>query len=190
LVIAREIVGPQAQYERSGAQSVRDIRPLTTRLSEGLRSSASGIVFGIVVAATFLEPAIFDLAVPASTLYALSVLTRRVRLPMRLPRSAACPDFSDPAPGSRKPKPANGTFFIGWSITGHELWATAEDARQHIAIPGTTGAGKTTAILSLLVNALAQGSGFVLVEARPTETCSARCWPSPAASAATTTSGC
>jgi hypothetical protein len=40
----------------------------------------------------------------------------------RLPRSAACPDYSDPAPGSRKPKPANGTWFIGWSIAGHELW--------------------------------------------------------------------
>ena len=123
-------------------------------------------MLGIAAGATFLEPAIFDLAVPASALYALWVLTRRVKLPMRLPRSAACPDYSDPMPGSRKPKPANGTLFIGWSITGHELWATSEDARQHIAIPGTTGSGKTTAILSLLANALAQGSGFVLVDGK------------------------
>jgi intracellular multiplication protein IcmO len=166
LAIARQIVGPQEQYERSGAQSLRDIRPLTIRLSEGLRSSASGLVLGVAAVATFLEPAIVDLAVPASALYALWVLTRRVKLPMRLPSSAACPDHSNPTPGSRKPKPANGTLFIGWSITGHELWATAEDARQHIAIPGTTGAGKTTAILSLLVNALAQGSGFVLVDGK------------------------
>jgi intracellular multiplication protein IcmO len=119
LAIARQIVGPQEQYERSGAQSLRDIRPLTIRLSEGLRSSASGLVLGIAAAATFLEPAIVDLAVPASALYALWVLTRRVKLPMRLPRSAACPDYSNPTPGSRKPKPANGTLFIGWSITGH-----------------------------------------------------------------------
>ncbi len=166
MAIARQIVGPQEQYERSGAQSLRDIRPITARLSEGLRGSASGLVLGIGAAATFLEPAIFDLAVPASALYAVWVLTRRVKLPMRLPRSAACPDYSDPTPGSRKPKPANGTLFIGWSTTGHELWATAEDARQHIAIPGTTGAGKTTAILSLLANALAQGSGFVLVDGK------------------------
>src|SRR6516162_7680075 len=34
------------------------------------------------------------------------------------------------------------------------------------AIRGTTGAGKTTAILSLLANALAQGSGFVLVDGK------------------------
>ena len=166
MAITRQIVGPQERYERSGAQSLRDIRPLATRLSEGLRSSASGLVLGVAAVATFLEPAIVDLAVPASALYALWVLTRRVELPMRLPRSAACPDYSNPTPGSRKPKPANGTLFIGWSITGHELWGTAEDARQHIAIPGTTGAGKTTAILSLLVNALAQGSGFVLVDGK------------------------
>jgi intracellular multiplication protein IcmO len=166
LAIERQIVGPQERYERSGAQSLRDIRPLTVRLAEGVRSSASGLVLGIAAVATLIEPAIFDLAVPVSALYALWVLTRRVKLPMRLPRSAARPDYSDPMPGSRKPKRANGTLFIGWSVTGHELWATADDARQHIAIPGTTGAGKTTAILSLLANALAQGSGFVVVDGK------------------------
>jgi intracellular multiplication protein IcmO len=36
--------------------------------------------------------------------------------------------------------------------------------RQHITIPGTTGAGKTSAIVSLLSNALMQGSGFVVVD--------------------------
>ena len=35
-----------------------------------------------------------------------------------------------------------------------------------MTIPGTTGAGKTTALLSLLTNFLAQGSGFVLVDGK------------------------
>ena len=48
--------------------------------------------------------------------------------------------------------------------------ADLEDARQHISIPGTTGAGKTTTILSLLVNSLAQGSGFVLVDGKADRT--------------------
>ena len=38
--------------------------------------------------------------------------------------------------------------------------------RQHVAIAGTTGPGKTTAILSLLSNALIQGSGFVFVDGK------------------------
>ena len=165
-IIGRRIVGPQQQFERTGAQSLRDIRPLTARLSEGLRSSASGLVLGVAAVGTFFEPAVVDLTVPASMLYALWVLTRRVELPMRLPRSAARPDYGNPTPGSRKPKLAGGCLFIGWDTAGKELWATAEDARQHITIPGTTGSGKTTAILSLLANALAQGSGFVLVDGK------------------------
>jgi len=156
-MIPRRIVGPQERYERSGAQSLRDIRPFTSRLSEALRGSASGLVLGMAAVGTVVEPALVDIAVPASILYALWVLTRRVRLPMRLPRSAGLPDHSNPTPGSREPKRAAGSLFIGWSISGHELWITPEDARQHIAIPGTTGAGKTTAILSLLASALAQG---------------------------------
>jgi intracellular multiplication protein IcmO len=166
MAVARKIVGPQEQFERSGSQSLRDIRPFTSRLPEGLRSSASGLVLGLSAGITYFEPAVIDLSVPLSALYALWVLTRAPKPPFRLPKTADRPDYSSPEPGSRKPKPANGTIFIGWSVDGQELWMTAEDARQHITIPGTTGAGKTTAILSLLSNALMQGSGFVFVDGK------------------------
>jgi intracellular multiplication protein IcmO len=165
-MIPRQILGPQEQFERTGAQSLRDIRPFTARLSEALRSSASGLVLGMAAIGCFLEPAVIDLVLPASIAYAVWVLTRRVGLPMRLPRSSGLPDYSNPTPGSRKPKMAGGSLFIGWAINGQELWVTAEDARQHITIPGTTGAGKTTAIMSLLCSSLAQGSGFVLVDGK------------------------
>lgn len=162
----RLVLGPQDQFERNGNRTFRDIRPLTIRLSEALRGSASGLVLGLTATATWLEPAIIDLTVPASLLFAGWVLTRSPSLPMRLPKSAHRPDPGNLAPGTRKPKPANGTICIGADIFGNELWMTAEDARQHIAIPGTTGAGKTTAILSLLSNAIVQGSGFVLVDGK------------------------
>ena len=106
------------------------------------------------------------MTVPLSALYALWVLTRPVKLPGRVPGTATCRDYSNLEPGTRKPKPASATWLIGWDIHGHELWVTPEDVRQHIAIPGTTGSGKTTAIRSLLVNALAQGSGFVFVDGK------------------------
>jgi intracellular multiplication protein IcmO len=165
-MIPRQILGPQEQFERTGAQSLRDIRPFTARLSEALRSSASGLVLGMAAVGCFFEPAAIDIVVPASVAYAAWVLTRRVTLPMRLPRSSRLPDYSNPTPGSRKPKTAGGSLFIGWAINGQELWVSAEDARQHITIPGTTGAGKTTAIMSLLCSSLAQGSGFVLVDGK------------------------
>ena len=169
-MIPRQIVGPQDQYERTGAQSLRDIRPLTVRLSEALQSSASGLVLGMALIGTVFEPAVVDLAVPLSLAYATWVLTRRVMLPMRVPRSSGLPDYSNPTPGSRKPKRAAGSIFLGWAVNGQELWVTPEDARQHMTIPGTTGAGKTTTIISLLVNALAQGSGFVLVDGKADRT--------------------
>ena len=102
--VARQIVGPQAKYERTGAQSLRDIRPFTTRLSEALRGSASFLVLSGAAVATWFAPALIDLTVPASCLYATWVLTRRPSLPIRLPRSAR---VSRPRkPSARQPQGA------------------------------------------------------------------------------------
>jgi intracellular multiplication protein IcmO len=127
-------------------------------------------VLVIAAGATWYEPAVVNLTVPLSALYALWVLTRAPRLPLRLPWSAQRKDYSNPVPGSRRPRQANGSFFLGWSISGQELWITPDDQRQHMTIPGTTGAGKTTAILSMLTNSLAQGSGFVFVDGKADRT--------------------
>ena len=167
-MIPRQILGPQEQFERTGAQSLRDIRPFTARLSEALRSSASGVMLGMAAVGCFFEPAAIDIVVPASIAYAAWVLTRRVALPMlRLPRSSGLAGLQQPDTWQPKAEDEQaGSLFIGWAINGQELWVTAEDARQHITIPGTTGAGKTTAIMSLLCSSLAQGSGFVLVDGK------------------------
>ncbi|MDE1905049.1 MAG: type IV secretion system DNA-binding domain-containing protein [Rhodospirillales bacterium] len=170
MAVQREIVGPQEQFERSGAQSLRDTRPFTTRFFEGLQSSASGLVLAVAGGVTWFEPAVVNITVPFAAAYALWVLTRAPRLPLRLPWSAKRKDYGNPVPGSRKPRIANGSFFLGWSISGQELWITPDDQRQHMTIPGTTGAGKTTAILSMLTNALAQGSGFVFVDGKADRT--------------------
>ena len=165
--IPREVVGPQAQFERTGAQGFRDVRPLTTRLSQGLRSQASGFVLTLLAGTAYLAPASATPAALVGLLYASWVLTRRLTLPIRLPRSARCRDWNLPDPATRKPRQAAGDIFIGNDqLTGQELWLTNEDGRQHGTIPGTTGAGKTTAIVSFLANALTHGSGFVLVDGK------------------------
>ena len=94
-------------------------------------------------------------------------MTRRVRLPLRLPHSAGRPDWNYPDPATRRPRRAAGSIYLGRDqTTGQELWISSEDGRQHGSIPGTTGAGKTTAILSFLANALTHDSGFVLVDGK------------------------
>jgi intracellular multiplication protein IcmO len=170
-MIRREIAGPQTQYERSGADGYRDVRPTTARLSDALRTSGSGLILCGMAAATWFYPASLNLTLPISTIYAAWVLTRRVILPLRLPKSANRKDWNYPDPATRKPRKADGRFLIGFdALTGQELWLTNADLRQHASIPGTTGAGKTTSILSMLANALAQGSGFVLVDGKADNT--------------------
>ncbi|WP_158803511.1 type IV secretory system conjugative DNA transfer family protein [Acidisoma sp. L85] len=170
-MIRREIVGPQTQFERSAADGFRDVRPTTARLSDALRSSGSGLILCGLASATWFYPASLNLTLPISTLYAAWVLTRRVALPLRLPKSANRKDWNYPDPATRKPQQADGRFLIGFdALTGQELWLTNADIRQHATIPGTTGAGKTTSILSMLANALAQGSGFVLVDGKADNT--------------------
>ncbi len=61
----------------------------------------------------------------------------------------------------------DGFFFFGNELgTNKELWLTDSEARRHVLIMGTTGAGKTESIIGLLSNSLAQNSAFVLVDGK------------------------
>lgn len=101
-MIPREIQGPQERFERTGVAGLRDVRPFTTKLAEGLRSSASAMVLAGAAGATFFYPALLDLTLPGSLLYAGWVLTRRAPAPIRLPRSANCLDHNYPDPSTRR----------------------------------------------------------------------------------------
>src|SRR5271166_5190444 len=162
----REIVGPQERFERSGAQRLRDIRPITTRLWSAMMSEFSGVVLAGGAMAMFVEPALVNFVAPASLLYAGLVMSRRVTLPLRLPQTAGIRDWNYPSPVGRRPRIAAGSIYLGHDLKGRELWISSEDGRQHATVPGTTGAGKTTALLSFLANALTHASGFVLVDGK------------------------
>jgi intracellular multiplication protein IcmO len=162
----REIVGPQERFERSGTQRLRDIRPITTRLWSAMMSEFSGLILGGGAMAIFVEPALVNFVAPGSLLYAGLVMSRRVTLPLRLPQTAGIRDWNYPSPVGRRPRMAAGSIYLGHDLKGRELWISSEDGRQHATVPGTTGAGKTTALLSFLANALSQASGFVLVDGK------------------------
>ena len=162
----REIVGPQERFERSGAQRLRDIRPITTRLWSAMMSEFSGLILAGGAMAMFVEPALVNFVTPASLLYAGLVMSRRVTLPLRLPQTAGIRDWNHPSPAGRRPRMAAGSIYLGHDLKGRELWISSEDGRQHATVPGTTGAGKTTALLSFLTNALTHASGFVLVDGK------------------------
>ncbi len=166
-MIRREIYGPESAHELGGAQSYRDVRSGFRGLREALASSASGLLLGMVAVGMAVEPGIIDVAVPACLLYAGWVLTRKVVLPFRLPKGARRKDHNHPDPENRKPRMAAGIIYLGRDFrTGQQLWIANDDGRQHVVMPGTTGAGKTVALLSLVSNSLMHGSGFIFVDGK------------------------
>lgn len=166
-MIARQTVGPDADVERGGATLYRDTRSSFSRFREALKSGVSGGVLAMAALISGLEPGTISVVIPVSVLFASWVLTRRVVLPLRLPATARRLDYNYPSPKNRKPRMAEGILYLGRDYrTGQELWLSNEDGRQHVAVPGTTGAGKTSALLSLCTNAFAWGSGFIFVDGK------------------------
>ena len=164
---ARRTLGPDSRFERAGVDLYRDTRTGFVRVREALKSGISGVALAMAAVATAAEPGLVTITVPLAILYAAWVLTRRVVLPLRLPMGARRPDHNHPDPKTRGPRMAEGILYLGRDYrTGQELWLGNEDGRQHVAVPGTTGAGKTKALLSLCVNALAWGSGFIFVDGK------------------------
>jgi len=163
----RRTLGPEANVERVGADLYRETRTGLSRLRDVLKSSASGGVLGLAALAIAVEPGTVDAVLPLSLLYGAWVLTRRVVLPLRLPVGAKRLDYNHPLPKNRRPRMAAGILYLGRDYkTGQELWISNEDGRQHVAVPGTTGAGKTAALVSLCANALSWGSGFIFVDGK------------------------
>jgi len=54
-------------------RALRDVRPITTRLSAGLVSEFSGVVLAVAGGAMFFEPASVDLVVPSAIFYTVLV---------------------------------------------------------------------------------------------------------------------
>ena len=164
---SRRTLGPEVNYERAGADLYRETRTGFVRLRDFLKSSASAGVLAMAAVAIAVEPGTVNALLPLSALFAGWVLTRRMVLPLRLPITAARRDHNHPHPKNRRPRMAAGILYVGRDYrTGQELWISNEDGRQHVAVPGTTGAGKTVALVSLCANALSWGSGFIFVDGK------------------------
>jgi intracellular multiplication protein IcmO len=93
--------------------------------------------------------------------------SRKQMLPFRLPKVAHVKDYNDLKPGIKTPNMARGIAYFGNDIkTQEELWFANEDMRTHALIFGSTGSGKTEALVSIAFNALVQGSGFIYVDGK------------------------
>ncbi|GIK74505.1 MAG: phosphoesterase [Chloroflexota bacterium] len=156
----------EREHELDQRSAIRDTRPLSTRFGEWLAypSNFAKAVF-VLGAAGCVFPVLATLLIPTVLLLKLWFSWQEHPLPFRYPKDLGGldPSIRD---AQGKFASSDGILFLGneRSFFGRkrnrEIWTTNSDARTHMLVMGTTGAGKTRTLLSICYNALTWGSGF------------------------------
>lgn len=166
--MGRLLRGLEEKHEQKSQRLLRDTRSLGQRFADFLRNPLYAcFCLGMLVVASIFFSEVADICGILGFLLFLFSILRKTTLPFRLPMRSGRMDHNDPAPGSNKPRKARGIYFFGNQLqTNQELWFGNEDMRTHALIFGSTGSGKTEALVSLAYNALVQGSGFIYVDGK------------------------
>lgn len=160
--------GLEEQNELAPQLLLRDTRTMGMKITDFFKDPVnSACLMAAFAFATFFLPALCDFIFVIAVCVFLYAYTRKSTLPFRMPQRSKAPDYNDPLPGSTKPRMARGISFFGNNKrTNDELWFNNDDMRTHVLIFGSTGSGKTEALVSLSFNALIQGSGFLYVDGK------------------------
>lgn len=160
--------GLDERHEQNPHGLLRDTRPMGQRVADFFKNSAYvSILLFMLAAAGFIMPGVTDLFFMIGLVCFLVGVTRKTTLPFRMPQRSKKLDYNDPLPGSIKPRAARGICLFGNDRkTNEELWFNNDDMRTHCLIFGSTGSGKTEALISLAFNALVQSSGFIYVDGK------------------------
>ncbi len=160
--------GLEEQHELAPQLLLRDTRTFGMKVVDFFKDPVnSAILMAAFATSVFVFPGISDFILLIGLCTFLYAFTRRATLPFRMPQRSHKLDFNDPLPGSTKPRKARGISFFGNRKSNNdELWFNNEDMRTHVLIFGSTGSGKTEALVSLAFNALTQASGFLYVDGK------------------------
>lgn len=160
--------GIDSRHELDPTLLLRDTRSLTQKIADVFADPTNisiALIFLALISYWVSEAATFLMIIGG--LCFLYSYTRKQKLPFRLPQIARVKDHNDLKPGINKPNIARGIAFFGNDRkNGEELWFANDDMRTHALIFGSTGSGKTEALVSLAYNALVQGSGFIYVDGK------------------------
>lgn len=160
--------GIDSRHEIDPTMLLRDTRTLGQRLADFFADPTNiSIVLVSVAAVSYYLSEVASLMLVLGILFFLYSYTRKQKLPFRLPKIARVKDYNDLKPGVGTPNIARGIAFFGNDRkTNEELWFANDDLRTHALIFGSTGSGKTEALVSLAFNALVQASGFIYVDGK------------------------
>lgn len=160
--------GIDSRHELDPTLLLRDTRTFLQRIADFFSDPTNiSIMLFTLAAMSYYFSEVATLLMILGGLFFLYSYTRKQKLPFRLPQIARVKDFNDMKPGLNKPNIARGISFFGNDRkSGEELWFANDDMRTHALIFGSTGSGKTEALVSLAYNALLQGSGFIYVDGK------------------------
>ena len=160
--------GIDSRQEVDPGLLLRDTRTLGQRIADFFKDPSSvSVVLATFAAAAYFIPMVSDLLLIVGLLMFFYTITRKITLPFRMPKRAKKKDYNDLIPGIKKPNTSRGiTFFGNDHKTNEELWFHNDDMRTHALIFGSTGSGKTEALVSIAYNSLLQGSGFIYVDGK------------------------
>lgn len=151
------------KYKGSLEGNLRDTRPMSKKLVDSIKTpNAAVMIVGFCALVALAAPTTSDFMLIVGGLYFLWFRSLKQTLPLRLPIQAK---EADPNDGN---KPARGLLYLGNddSHEDQEIWINNDDARTHFLLLGTTGSGKTEALLSISTNALSWGSGFLYTDGK------------------------
>lgn len=139
-------VAPDRRDEVAPQRARHDMRRFGLKVADTLRTPMGSMVVMLVLAVmSFAVPALSDVLLIIGLGLALFIKNaqNQYTLPAKIPRHSGLLDPMETNPGSSKPTPARGTFYLGNDrVTGEEVWLTNRDAGVHMLVLGTTGSGK------------------------------------------------
>ncbi|PJD96238.1 MAG: phosphoesterase [Legionella sp.] len=160
--------GIDTRNELDPSLLLRDTRTLSQRIADFFADPTNVAVILVGLSGlTYYYSVVATALLLVGALFFTYSYTRKQKLPFRLPSISKAKDYNDLKPGIQKPNIARGISFFGNDRkTGEELWFANDDMRTHALIFGSTGSGKTEALVSLAYNALVQASGFIYVDGK------------------------
>jgi intracellular multiplication protein IcmO len=158
----------ETESELNNQDFVLDVRPWGTRVADSLTRPEihARWMIGLAIGSVVFAPIWWLFLVLILVLHLVFISTPQMS-PLRYAKDLGGRDPSNIVdPNNPTWGKANGIWYVGterslfpWKA-GRELWLSDSDIGTHMLTMGTTGSGKTQALLSWNFNALCWGSGF------------------------------
>lgn len=177
-----------SQHEINPGRISRDIRSPWTKFNAALyRPNNFKLALIVLGGAQLYAPFLWPVWVLFLCIFVMAFQDQKFRMPIRMPKDIGGLDRTDyyeelvedrflwglftKSRLFRKLLGAGGIMYMGFLRTpndpgvaqspdeGRELWLNNSDCRTHLFLPGTTGSGKSEALMGMFYNAVCWGTG-------------------------------